>query len=154
MNGKWVDVVVDDRLPYEFGRLKYMRSSADNEFWSALLEKAYAKIFGSYEALEGGGPYEAFEDFTGGISELFDLKNAPKNLYEIIKAAAKRGSLMAVTVNPDPNIPEEITPQGLVQGHVYSITKVKTVEVEITSKMKFNVKLIRIRNPWVCLLYI
>lgn len=38
-----------------------------------MVEKAYAKLHGSYEALIGGHALEAFVDLTGGMAERMQI---------------------------------------------------------------------------------
>nr|XP_033330561.1 calpain-A isoform X3 [Megalopta genalis] len=145
--GRWVDVVVDDRLPTHNGELMYLRSAESNEFWSALLEKAYAKLHGSYEALKGGTTCEAMEDFTGGVTEMYQMDETPPNLFSILLKAYERNSLLGCSIEPDPNVLEAETPQGLIKGHAYSITRVKYVEIQTPNQFG-KIPLLRIRNPW------
>ncbi|XP_069567692.1 calpain-3 isoform X1 [Brachyistius frenatus] len=145
--GDWVDVVIDDRIPTFNNQLVFTKSAERNEFWSALLEKAYAKLHGSYEALKGGNTTEAMEDFTGGVTEFYEMKEAPKELYKIMKKALERGSLMGCSI--DSLVParfETRTVTGLVKGHAYSVTAVE--ECKPSQHKESKVRLVRLRNPW------
>ncbi|XP_008057568.1 calpain-3 isoform X4 [Carlito syrichta] len=142
--GDWVDVVIDDCLPTYNNQLVFTKSNHRNEFWSALLEKAYAKLHGSYEALKGGNTTEAMEDFTGGVTEFFEIKDAPRDMYKIMKKAIERGSLMGCSI--DTIVPVQYETRmacGLVKGHAYSVTGLE----EAMFKDE-KVKLVRLRNPW------
>ncbi|KAG7246329.1 hypothetical protein CRUP_021520, partial [Coryphaenoides rupestris] len=105
--GEWVDVVVDDRLPTVGDQLVYGHSNDPNEFWSALVEKAYAKMFGCYEALDGGNTADALVDFTGGVSEPVDLLETGtreaepekrSELFERVLKVHSRGGLISCSI--------------------------------------------------------
>ena len=78
-NGSWVEVTTDTRAPATSGfgdggahgspEPIYGRCLDPREQWVSLLEKAYAKLHGSYEALSGGSVTEALVDLTGGSGE-------------------------------------------------------------------------------------
>ncbi len=62
-----------------------------------ILEKAYAKMYGSYEYIEAGKVQYALSDLTDGFPEQIDLQKEGKNLnvlWEKIKTLHKHGSLM------------------------------------------------------------
>ncbi|XP_026640221.1 calpain-5 [Microtus ochrogaster] len=104
--GEWVDVVIDDRLPTVNNQLIYCHSNSRNEFWCALVEKAYAKLAGCYQALDGGNTADALVDFTGGVSEPIDLTEgdfandeAKRNqLFERVLKVHSRGGLISASI--------------------------------------------------------
>jgi hypothetical protein len=72
--GRWRRIVIDDRLPCgRDGQPLYARSLEPSEFWVALLEKAFAKRYGSYEALISGFADGAMRDLTGGAPQRLRL---------------------------------------------------------------------------------
>jgi len=57
------------------------------------------RMNGSYENLKGGSSSEAMEDFSGGVTEMFDLTQNPMNLFQIMVKAAERESMMGCSVD-------------------------------------------------------
>ncbi|KAG8195246.1 hypothetical protein JTE90_028397 [Oedothorax gibbosus] len=142
--GRWMSVYVDDLLPTRDGELLFSRCQDRREFWVALLEKAYAKLHGSYEALEGGQAMDALVDLTSGLSERYDLEAAPLNLYQFLLQASTGGAFITCSRKGDWQMANAADPNGLVSGHAYTVTAVAKVPMKEGNK----VNLVRIRNPW------
>ncbi|PAA90011.1 hypothetical protein BOX15_Mlig029950g1 [Macrostomum lignano] len=177
--GDWVNVIVDDRLPVcqqnnnakgpSKWQLVFMQSAQRTEFWSALLEKAYAKLAGSYEALIGGLSSEAMEDFTGGITVSYAPRQVPcpRVLFHTILEANKRSCLMNCSVVKTKNL-SDWAGCGLDSRHAYSVTGAAPVKMKTQDALLYCesfvtedgkptdeppgdtvfVPLVRIRNPW------
>uniref|UniRef100_A0A3P9DG87 Calpain-1 catalytic subunit-like n=1 Tax=Maylandia zebra TaxID=106582 RepID=A0A3P9DG87_9CICH len=140
--GKWVDVVIDDNLPTKNKQLLFASSKCGNEFWAPLLEKAYAKLCGSYANLRGWSSSDAFKDFTGGVNQIYypTEPNAPScdELWLTLSRATKCKSLICSSTKKD-----AMANNGLVMSHAYSVTGITEVELNAS-----KVRLVRVMNPW------
>jgi hypothetical protein len=59
-------MVMDDWIPCEGqGKPVLATNQKGNELWVLIMEKVHAKLYGSYEALEGGVVHDALVDLTG-----------------------------------------------------------------------------------------
>ena len=56
------------------------------------------RLYGGYESLKGGKTSEAMVDFTGGVVESYELKDADDNLFKKILRNSKRSSLMSCSI--------------------------------------------------------
>ena len=68
INGKWKEIILDDYFPVRVtpkGTKLAMSNTDEDELWVLLLEKAYAKAYGSYDDIQGGDPVYAMRDLTG-----------------------------------------------------------------------------------------
>ncbi|XP_077361745.1 calpain-5-like [Festucalex cinctus] len=157
--GEWVDVVVDDRLPTINGELIYCHSKDNNEYWSALLEKAYAKLSGCYESLVGGNTGDAVVDFSGAVAEAVNLeaeayyKDQKKmdHLFADLLKVYDRGGIISCSIKAQPHEIESRMANGLVKGHAYSVTAVNRVRLGhglIAYFKNETIPMIRMRNPW------
>jgi hypothetical protein len=80
------------------------------------LEKAYAKYYGSYAAIEGGNSYIALGDLTGAPSYFHSTNK--ENAFDLINEGNENCFIMVAGTKATPNMKENY---GLVPGHAYSL---------------------------------
>ncbi|KAK8746452.1 hypothetical protein OTU49_017024 [Cherax quadricarinatus] len=160
--GEWLDVVIDDLLPTIDGQLIFTHSREKGEFWCALLEKAYAKLHGSYEALEGGNLSDALVDLTSGVSAHLDLTvggytddfEKRKQLFKMMSKEMNEHALMCCAIAAHNHEEVEMrTNVGLVKGHAYGITACRKINIGDTGLFSLfkgaqKMRMIRLKNPW------
>ncbi|CAH1638940.1 unnamed protein product [Spodoptera littoralis] len=71
------------------------RQHCSHDFTLPLLEKAYAKLHGSYAALRDTSVARALQELSGGVVQSFSLRSQPRAMtLQVLQAAAPRSSLL------------------------------------------------------------
>jgi calpain-15 len=137
--GKQLEVTVDDYFPCLNGKPAFSRANGF-ELWVLILEKAYAKVFRSYERIEGGLAEEALRDLTGAPYESLD--SVSEEFWAKVIESEEKGYLMVASAGKESQ--EQLASIGLVPGHAYSVLDAKEINVT-ASKTE---KILKLRNPW------
>eukprot|EP01129_Flabellula_baltica_P016099 TRINITY_DN842_c0_g1_i4.p1 TRINITY_DN842_c0_g1~~TRINITY_DN842_c0_g1_i4.p1 ORF type:complete len:864 (+),score=217.92 TRINITY_DN842_c0_g1_i4:513-3104(+) len=137
-NGDWIIVTIDDRIPTKNGRFTYARCRDLNEVWVPLIEKAYAKLHGSYESIESGVISNALVDLTGESSEAIIIEYGD-DYWEVIKLSIEQKFFLGCAKADSKSDMEEDDGNGIIANHAYGI--LNAVEID-------NKKMVRCRNPW------
>ena len=98
------------------------------------MEKAYAKFYGSYAALEGGVSIDAAVDFTGGIPQVITIQENQSeeennSLLHTLQIATANEALISTALNLSGRLRRQAESYGLQTSHAYSVTNVVTVDV-------------------------
>ncbi|KAM9733310.1 calpain-9 [Menidia menidia] len=139
--GHWEEVRIDDLLPTRGNSLIFLSSPERHEFWSSLLEKAYAKLKGGYRALDMGFPHEAMVDMTGGVTEVLSISGQVRQLPHLLRHLLAKGAL--INCASSKGSLEEINELGIMYKHAYSLTAIEQVKTDYGV-----VDLVRVLNPW------
>ena len=152
-NGEWVFVTLDDYFPcYVDGGPIFSRANG-TELWVLLLEKAYAKLHGSYMALRSGFANEGMQDLTGCPTICYELENdliqqsiQCGDFWKLMTYFDKEGFLLSASTPGQPphhndsrDASQLADDAGLIPGHAYSV--IQCVDA-------LGHQLLNVRNPW------
>ena len=105
-----------------------------NELWVLILEKAWAKVHGSYERIEAGFAHEVMRDMTGAPS--FDFDCDDEGLFEKLMEYDKRNYIMAASAGSTEASAEMLEELGLVPQHSYGMLAAKVVIDQFGDQVK------------------
>ena len=142
INGTEYPVVVDDYFPVHPNGHIAFASSKDDELWVSILEKAWAKLHGTYARTEGGLPSFAASHLVGVPSESrrHDSIEDVDKFFQTLSLADHRDFTMMAASHGQGEITSD---EGVVSGHAYSLISIH--QFKHKGEM---VRLLKLRNPW------
>ncbi|CAD2215192.1 calpain-like cysteine peptidase [Angomonas deanei] len=124
------------------------------EIWPCILQKAYAKLHGSYARIITGDPLHALHDMTGFSTLRFDdsfaegSSKSENEVFEDLLKAVKGGYTIIFSTpgkaskkGEEDQLSEQYKSVGLMTGHAYTILDAKEFP-------DINTRIMKIRNAW------
>jgi len=161
-DGFWNNYVIDDFLPCDFKKkvlcfsscvylndtknknIKDLKEIHEQEyFWLPLLEKAFAKAYGSYYILEGLSVEDTFQSLTG--STVIQLDNSIEDLWSEIKQAFNNNYIILASSGDTSASRELMKEVGLLPYCSYNVLEAHELELDEMGNIEF---LLKIRNYW------
>ena len=152
--GTRTEVVVDDLIPCDPSSSQpiFARCRRPSGFWVQIVEKAFAKLHGSYGSLSGGSTAEALHDLTG--RPVFDYNLEQPDVRadiregqlwsEVCEHVQAHSMVACEAIKSGPRV-EADSHQGLILNHAYCVLEARELAAERGSD---PVKMLRLRNPW------
>jgi calpain-15 len=137
-NGEWKSVIIDDLFPCDESNCLLYAQAFRKQLWVILIEKAYAKLSGSYQAIISGTIFEALATLTGYTCDIVQINESMDVDFVWMKLLSSKdaGFLMGASCGKNN---QDLSSNGLVSNHAYSILDLKSFEKH---------RLIKMRNPW------
>lgn len=132
-NGKRIKVIVDEFFPcYSNNTPAYSRAHG-KEIWVMILEKAFAKLHGSYERIEWGWAHLTARDLTGAPGYFTNMVPSMEDetLKDKIREAVVNDFIISTATGEDQsktgsygNLNKDF---GLAPNHAYSMLDIQDV---------------------------
>lgn len=137
INGKPKIVTIDDTFPCFAKTKKWAFSYAGNkEIWVQILEKAWAKVCGSYAGTIAGLPSEALSTLCEAPCFSYVHKRYDKNVIWKILLESDKKNYIICTNSTDKQDAEK---EGIALSHAYTV--ISCLEAK-------GIKFVKLRNPW------
>ena len=138
INGFWEQIILDDYIPCGKNSKPSFAHAVNSGIWISLLEKAYAKAFGTYQSIEKGKASDTLRDLTGAKVENY-FKLNEEDLWQLLED--NRLSIIVASNEEEEEIKEESVTNNINRDN-YCFAILDWIKLENGQKA------IKMRNPF------
>lgn len=140
--GKWRYVHIDDNIPCrQSGKVNFCRNKNPNEIFAMLIEKAYAKLHGCYEAIAYGLVEKVLHDFCYSSPQCIRLETIPiqtkcDQVWDILEKSLETKQLIGcLRTIPDPYTENPTKRKGITLHMMYEVVDLYITSAEPTEDL-------------------